>query len=259
MTIRYRLINKIKNFILNLNVIEHSKDVDSSAMLKGCKVFSNVNIKEKSKCVESELSGKIIVNAYSNIQKSKLKGTIEIGTSNKINEAFLNGTIKTGNFTSLWGPNLDIISNEKAQIHIGNYCSIARNVTIQSFNHNFKKATSYFIGQNFFKEQWDNEVVSKGTIKIQNDVWIGTHCVVLGGVTINNGAVVAANSVVLSDVPAYSIVAGSPAKVIGYRFSDDIIEKFQKVEWWNWNDDKMKKNKFLFENEIQIEDFDKII
>ena len=49
----------------------------------------------------------------------------------------------------------------------------------------------------------------------KNDVWIGAHSVILGGVTINNGAIIAANSVVTKDVPAYSIVAGSPAKVIG--------------------------------------------
>jgi virginiamycin A acetyltransferase len=72
----------------------------------------------------------------------------------------------------------------------------------------------------------------------------------LGGITIHNGAVVAANSVVNKDVLPFSIVAGSPAKVIGYRFDESTISKLQDLQWWNWSNEKIQKNKVLFENEL---------
>ena len=69
--------------------------------------------------------------------------------------------------------------------------------------------------------------------KIINDVWVGVNAVVLGGITVGNGAVIAANAVVTKSVPAYAIVAGVPAKIIGYRFSSKVIEKLLASEWWN--------------------------
>jgi acetyltransferase-like isoleucine patch superfamily enzyme len=141
----------------------------------------------------------------------------------------------------------------KGQINIGSFCSIARNVSIQTYNHNFKKLTSYYIGQNLFKERWHNETVYKqNPMTIKNDVWIGAHCVILGDVTIGNGAVVAANSVITKDVPPYSIVAGSPAKVIGYRFDKKMRVELESLKWWEWPVDKILSNKFLFESEMDI-------
>ncbi|MBD3724134.1 MAG: antibiotic acetyltransferase [Flavobacteriaceae bacterium] len=240
------------------NYVSKNASINESSIVKNTEIYEKVKIGHKCRVIDSILSGTISIDEEINLKESSLKGTITISKNCKLYGVSIKGNVIIDDFSSLWGPNISLNSNEQF-IRIGKFCSIAKNTTFQTFNHNTKKVTSYFIGQNLFNEKWENETVSKGDIVIKNDVWIGTHCVVLGGVTINNGAVVAANSVVLSDVPAYSIVAGSPAKVIGYRFSDDIIEKFQKVEWWNWNDDKMKKNRFLFENEIQIEDFDKII
>ncbi len=80
----------------------------------------------------------------------------------------------------------------------------------------------------------------------------------MGGAHISNGAVVAANSVVNSFVPPYAIVGGTPAKVIGYRFSELIIEKFQEVQWWHWTDELLKKNESFFSADVNIEMFDSI-
>ena len=68
----------------------------------------------------------------------------------------------------------------------------------------------------------------------------------------------AANSLVNKDVPPYSIVAGSPAKVIGYRFDKATITKLLGLEWWNWSEEKIRKNKALFDNEL-TSDFDSLI
>lgn len=245
-----RILLKIKSRLDRINVIGHDVKIPKNTYVVSSILKGEINLSESIVIKESIVNGKIQIGISSKISKSNLKGEIKIGENNKIQGATLLGKINIGDYTSLWGPNLDVHSNKEASVEIGNFCSIARNVSFQSFNHNFKKPTSYFIGQNFFKEKWENEKVYKGNIVLQNDVWIGAHSIILGGITIENGAVIAANSVVNKDVPAYAIVAGSPAKIIGYRFEPHIISQFQELAWWNWSTEKIKKNKSFFEQEV---------
>ncbi len=93
-----------------------------------------------------------------------------------------------------------------------------------------------------------NKYKNKGQILIQNDVWLGTNVTVMPGVTIHNGAVVAANSHVVKDVEPYAIVGGNPAKLIKYRFNKEIIDKLLTIQWWNWNDEKIRNNNQFFYN-----------
>ena len=88
------------------------------------------------------------------------------------------------------------------------------------------------------KDSWDN----KGNITIGNDVWIGYEAVILSGVTIGDGAIIGTRAVVTKDVPPYTIVGGSPAKVLKKRFSDDIIDKLLKIKWWNWPVEKIARS-----------------
>lgn len=83
-------------------------------------------------------------------------------------------------------------------------------------------------------------------VYIKNDVWIGMNAIILSGVTIGNGAIVAAGAVVTKDVPPFAIVAGCPAKIIKYRFNKDICDLLQEVQWWNWDDDYLRSNAELF-------------
>ena len=76
---------------------------------------------------------------------------------------------------------------------------------------------------------------SKGDIVIGNDVWIGYQSCILSGVTIGNGAIIGAKSVVTKDVPPYAIVAGNPAKFIRYRFPQETIDKLENLAWWDWD------------------------
>ena len=81
----------------------------------------------------------------------------------------------------------------------------------------------------------------KGDIIIGNDVWVAFGATILSGVKIGDGAVVAAGSVVTKDIPPYAIVGGVPAKVIKYRFDDEIIKSLQDIKWWDWDQETIKK------------------
>ncbi len=94
------------------------------------------------------------------------------------------------------------------KISIGNDCLISQHITIVSSNHCFRKNSLIRL------QPWS---LSKNSVIIDNDVWIGANCVILPGVHINEGAVVAAGSVVTKDVPAYGIVCGNPARLLKYR------------------------------------------
>ena len=92
---------------------------------------------------------------------------------------------------------------------------------------------------------------SKGNINIENDVWIGAYSTIMSGVKIGNGAVIGASSVVTKDIPPYAIVAGNPAKIIKYRFTEEQIVSLLKIEWWNWDEYKIKDESFdLWSNNI---------
>ena len=93
---------------------------------------------------------------------------------------------------------------------------------------------------------------TKGNVIIGNDVWIGYKATIMSGVTIGDGAVIGACSVVTKDVKPYEIVAGNPAKVIRKRFSDEIIIQLLKIAWWNWPIEKIKAEiEFLCNNNIE--------
>ena len=121
------------------------------------------------------------------------------------------------------------------------------------FNLNYNTIATYHIMQNVFGENKKKYIYSNGPIEIGNDVWIGTQCVILSGAKINDGVIVAANSVVTGEIPPYAIVAGSPAKVIKYRFDEDIIDLLLKTKWWEWSLDKIQYNRQLFEGKLSKE------
>ncbi len=184
-------------------------------------------------------------------------GNIYIGKNCNISRSELYGEITIGNYTNLNGPCLDIYAGN-GNVSIGNFCSIARNVSMQVDAHNYNKTTSFLIFKNIFFEQSTNEVISKGNITIGHDVWIGAGCKILSGVTIGNGAVVGANAVVTKDIQPFAIVGGNPATVIKYRFSQEIIDKIQKIAWWDWPIEKIKNHKWLFEKELTLQMLEKI-
>ena len=131
---------------------------------------------------------------------------------------------------------------------IGKFCSIACGVKFlfNSANHTLKSLSSYTFP--LFYEEWGLEKSNvatawdnKGDIVIGNDVWIGYEAVIMAGVHIGNGAIIAARAVVTKDVPAYTIVGGVPARPIRKRFDEDTIHKLEALQWWNWPADKISR------------------
>ena len=246
--IKLKILRRLKK---ELELINTSTNSDRQKVsISGSSVSPKIKVGDNSKICNSSLSFKGELGQDTFVDEAQVSGVFISGEGCKLYKCELRGNISLGKYTSLWGPNLDVYTGDK-KVVIGSFCSIARNVSIQTFNHNSKKLSTYFIGQNLFQEKWDNEKVSKGDIIIKNDVWIGAHCVILGGVTIGNGAVVAANSVVTKDVPSFSIVAGTPAKIIGYRFDSETIAKVEALAWWDWSTEKIKTHRHLFENEFE--------
>jgi acetyltransferase-like isoleucine patch superfamily enzyme len=136
--------------------------------------------------------------------------------------------------------------HQGSTLKIGDFSSIAENVTILlGGNHPTDWISSFPFGIVFdeFKEKHYNyPKSSKGSVIIGNDVWIGLNTTILSGVTIGDGAIVAAGSIVTKNVEPYAIVGGNPAKVIKKRFSDEAISKLLTIQWWNWEIDKIKDN-----------------
>lgn len=141
---------------------------------------------------------------------------------------------------------------------IGKFCSIAcgAKFLFNGANHTLKSLSTYPFP--IFYEEWshgiwaDKSWDNKRDIKIGNDVWIGYDAIIMAGVTIGDGAIIATRAVVTKDVPPYTIVGGVPAKIIRKRFSDEVIEELLKQKWWDLpNEEILKRIKYIQTGDIE--------
>lgn len=129
---------------------------------------------------------------------------------------------------------------------IGRFTSIADNVVIGNATHPMdwvSTSPAFYKGRDSIPKNLARlhfDPLSKNTI-IGNDVWIGERVLIKAGVTVGDGAVIGMGSVVTKDVPCYAIVAGVPARVIRYRFSEEIIKKLIRIAWWSKPIDELSK------------------
>lgn len=139
-----------------------------------------------------------------------------------------------------------LLFRDDDRVVIGNYCSVAYGVTIvASGEHNYRGVSNFPFAA-VLKGDVDRDTLSKGPVRIGNDVWIGANATILSGVTIGDGAVVAAGSVVTEPVPPFAIVGGVPASVIKYRFPAETIERLLCIGWWDWSPEQIARNMDLF-------------
>lgn len=140
---------------------------------------------------------------------------------------------------------------------IGKFCAIATGVKfiMNGANHQLDAISTYPFP--IFANGWESEMEqllnlpSRGDTVIGNDVWIGYETVIMPGVRVGDGAIIAAKSVVVKAVPPYSIVGGNPATLIRKRFSEADIAKLLEIAWWNWDIDKITQHlSLIMSNQI---------
>lgn len=151
---------------------------------------------------------------------------------------------------------------EPATFSVGKFCSIANIKLFLGGDHRVDWVSTYPF-MSFTKEfpaakNIPGHPKTKGNIVIGNDVWIGQDAVIMSGITIGDGAVIGARTLVSKNVPAYAIFAGNPGKVVRYRFDKHTIEKLLLIKWWNWPIEKIKANVHVLcsSNLIQLIDKD---
>ena len=139
-------------------------------------------------------------------------------------------------------------SIHREKLIIGKFCSIAcgTKFLFNCANHTLKSLSTYTFP--LFYEEWELEKSNittawdnKGDIVIGNDVWIGYEAVIMAGVHIGDGAIIAARAVVTKDVPPYTIVGGTPAKEIRKRFDAEVIQQLLMLKWWDWSADNIRQ------------------
>lgn len=134
--------------------------------------------------------------------------------------------------------------NEKIA-SIGSFCSFAPGCEAV-WNHQLNMVTNHaFIYSDYYEKVINNQKFSFSDFNqkfvIGNDVWLGANVILTNGVKIGNGVRAAAGAVITKDVPDYAVVAGVPAKIIKYRFTEEQIRKLNKIAWWDWPSEKIKE------------------
>ena len=190
------------------------------------------------------------LNAQEQTQKVKFSGfsrglqNVKFEGANAVpDRCNFSGKIEVGYATTLGYNNF-----LHGDISIGKYCQFGADIAIHTTNHPINYLSTY-INSNLFNGELKRLKQTKRTI-IGNDVWIGHNALIMGGIKVGNGVIIAAGSVVTKDIEPYSIVAGIPAKEIKKRFSNEIIKEVEELKWWDKSDVDLEKIKHLFFKEI---------
>jgi len=182
------------------------------------------------------LSTDPLVHPTADVRASKLGAYTEVGARTQLLEIVLDDYSYIVN------------DADAAYTTFGKFCSIAAMVRINPGNHPMHRPSqSHFTyrSASYFPEEADDAEFFQWrrahAVTIGHDVWIGHGAIVLPGRNIGNGAVVAAGAVVTKDVPAYAIVAGNPARQVRLRFAPAIAERLQRLAWWNWSHEHLRR------------------
>lgn len=157
--------------------------------------------------------------------------------------------VTIGEYLSGSLPNIHKWTN-KYTLTIGKFCCVAENVHIIVDGNHRPDWVSMWPLSRLLLNDYSNlgHPAGKGNMSIGNDVWIGMNALILPGVNVGDGAVIAAGAVVAGDVPPYAIYGGVPAKFIKARFTPSQTDKLLDIKWWDWDIEKIKENIPLLES-----------
>lgn len=162
---------------------------------------------------------------------------------------YLLGDESTKSYKELFGKNFEF-----DKLYIGKFCSIASGVTFLlagNQGHDTSRISVYPFPKKIFPNSKDG-FKRKGDTVLQNDIWVGTEALIMPGIKIGNGAIIASRAVVTKDVPPYSIVGGNPAKIIKYRYSKEEIELLLEIAWWDWPTERINEAlKFIQDGDVK--------
>jgi acetyltransferase-like isoleucine patch superfamily enzyme len=143
---------------------------------------------------------------------------------------------------------------EGARIVVGCFCSISPEVRIiGGGEHVTSRASNFPLNARLFDEYGRTapDAIDKGPTVIGNDVWIGFGATILSGVSVGDGAVVGARTVVTQPVPPYAIVVGNPARIVRYRFASETRERMLALRWWDLDDDEIRRLQLWFMDDAE--------
>lgn len=202
----------------------------------------------------SILAAHVIVGDFSRVQHAQLEDYVKIDRRNLIQHSRLGRLTYTGASTVVqWA-------------EIGSFNSISWGVTIGGGQHNVARLTTHdFLYEKRYGlcDQLDvlDDRYRKSCV-LGHDVWVGANATILRGVSVGHGAVIGAGAVVTRDVPPYAIVAGNSAEILRFRFSEPVIERLLKLQWWDFDLTLLKEHAALFtslESEAALEQLERLV
>lgn len=196
--------------------------VEPSSYVFASHLSDNVQVKHGCSVFESELGRNVVV------YPRTVLGQVHVGDFSYAGESSVMRGVRVGRFTSI-GPHFLCGYGE----HPIDFAS-----TSPVFYSTKEQCGTTFATRDYFQETAETS--------IGHDVWIGARVFARDGVKIGDGALVAAGAVVISDIPPYAIVGGVPAKIIRYRFQPDEINELHALEWWNWDEERLRRKQPLF-------------
>jgi acetyltransferase-like isoleucine patch superfamily enzyme len=162
--------------------------------------------------------------------------------------------VTVGRHSYGFGPETFKIFMGGARIELGAFCSVGPEVRILAGSeHVITRAASFPLKTFLFDPGGGNaeEAIDRGVTSIGNDVWLGLRSNIMSGVQVGHGAVIAAGAVVTRNVPPYAMVAGNPARLIRYRFSEEIRQRLLTVTWWDWSEPKLHAFQRWFMSDVE--------
>ena len=214
--------------------LDQTSKISNSKYGEGFRCYRNAVV------VDSIIGTGVTIGDDTTVARCRLGNNVALNRRSYFNDSVIGsfsyaGSNTTMNFTS-----------------IGKFCSLARNVDVGGFDHDYHKVTTMPMFR--FTQLSDGGypvVGEKELCKVGNDVWIAAGAQILHKVLIGDGAVIGGGAVVTKDVPPYAIVAGVPAKILKFRFDDQTIEDLLDIQWWNWPEEIILDNiKWMIQNDV---------